>query len=100
MIIFELIHSVVRNGIFSLLTDAEGNLFGVLEPAIIDPIIKLVAFLVWIFIILTVGRFLWNQGIHAVMPSIIKPIGKSVKQLDSNSLQLIVTAVALSSFFS
>jgi cellobiose-specific phosphotransferase system component IIC len=98
MILYSLIESIVRNSLFKALTDEEGNLLGVLEPAIVEPLIKVLSFILWIFVVLMIGQFLWNQGIHAVMPSIIKPIGKGVKQLESPSLQLIVTSIALSSF--
>ena len=98
--IYSLIESIVKNSVFKVLTDDDGNLLGILEPAIVEPLIKLISFLLWIFIVLAIGQFLWNQGISAVMPSVVKPIGKGAKQLDSPSLQLIVTAVALSSFFS
>ena len=98
-IMYSLVETIVRNSIFKLLTDSEGNLLGVLEPAIVEPLIKLLSFVLWIVLILMIGQFLWNQGIHSVMPSVIKPIGKGVKQLDSPSLQLIVTSIALSSFF-
>ncbi len=100
MILYNLIESLVKNSIFKILTDEEGNLLGILEPAIVEPLIKLISFALWIFLVLLIGQFLWNQGISAVMPSVVKPIGKSVKQLESPSLQLIVTALALSSFFS
>lgn len=62
--------------------------------------IQLVTVIVFIMLIVMVGLYLWNRGLHPVFPSIIAPIdGTSLNQFKDPYRQLIVTVLAIMMFF-
>lgn len=59
--------------------------------------IKLISAMIYLGFALYFGTMLWNQGLSAVMPNVISPIGVVgvVPQLRSQYMQLMITLVAL-----
>jgi hypothetical protein len=60
------------------------------------PIVSAIATLVFLLVIFVFGLFLWNQGLHAVMPNVVAQIGGGMyNQYNNPYTQLIVTLIAL-----
>lgn len=63
----------------------------------LNNLVKLVSFALYLIAVLFIGQYLWNQGLAAVMPNIILPIGGPQQpQLANPFAQLVITLFALS----
>lgn len=68
-------------------------------PRWIQLIVQFFTLLVIMFLIAFFGLYLWNRGIHPILPEIISPIDGREGQFQNPYLQLIVTIIALMMFF-
>lgn len=71
-----------------------------IAPKYIRVLVNLLASIIYLMIFSVLGIYLWNQGLHVMAPSVLKPFGnKSYKQDKNEFFQLFVTLLALMLYF-
>lgn len=62
----------------------------------LNTLIRVISLILYLIAVLFIGQYLWNQGLVAVMPNIVAPIGDAPsRQLVNPFAQLVVTLFAL-----
>lgn len=90
---------------FVLSEDDKGELqYGswVSGPRWVQLFVQVLTLLLFLTIVSIFGVYLWNNGISAVFPNVVQPLGvppSEIKQRDNPYLQLIITLFALMMFF-
>ncbi len=90
------LYNFIESQIDSLFTgQVGGGLYDQIGNEAVRILVSVLTIIVMLLLVLFFGVLLWNQGLASVLP--IKAIGTgSVKQLDNDYIQLIVTLLAIS----
>lgn len=99
---YNLIESQVNLLARLIMEDDQGNVNWAFWNSYVKPknmrfVINVIASLLYLALLMSVGVYLWNQGIHVMMPSIIQPLGfgKSYQQSQNPYFQLLITLFAM-----
>lgn len=68
-------------------------------PKWVAPVVSILTSLLFLFVVLTFGVFLWNKGLHPLFPNVVAVIdGKNPNQANTEWVQLVLTLFALMLF--
>jgi hypothetical protein len=67
-------------------------------PKWVKPIIALITTIVFLVILLIFGLFLWNNGLHRVMPNVFAEINDN-NSYENKYTQIVITLLALMLIF-
>lgn len=92
----------LQNILFVIMQDENGQVqWGqyITGPVAIRYVISILAVILYAILFFAIGIYLWNQGLSAVAPSVIMPIGDfNVAQADNPYYQLFITLLAIMMF--
>jgi hypothetical protein len=102
--IYNFIESQVNTILRLALTNDEGQIdfsgSRFISVGNVQLVISILAALVYLLILAMAGIYLWNQGIHAMAPSVLLSFGgRSFPQLQNQYQQLFITLLAMVMFF-
>lgn len=103
--LYNIIEGQVNNLLQLIMTDESGNVdWGFwnqyIKPTSIRLLINVIASILYLMLLMLLGLYLYNQGLHVLAPSVLQPIGYGkVYQQDPNPYyQLLVSLFALMMF--
>jgi len=102
---YNLIEGQVNNLLRMVMEDDQGQVDWAFWDKYIKPknvrfIIGLLASLIYLLLLSTLGIYLWNQGIHVMAPGLVQSFGYQQIQQDPNQYyQLLISMFAFMMFF-
>ncbi len=94
------INDILRLAVTNDQGDIDWSLNRWLSPSNVKLVIALISSLCYLLILSMAGIYLWNHGIHAMAPGIVRPFGNgSYQQFQNQYQQLFITLFAMVMFF-